>query len=221
MLDVQPDAYFSYVRREIEPLLPAHAARVLEIGCGAGSTLAWLKQRWPDATTTGVDGSDSVRTMLAANADVAVIHDLEVPLPDLGSFDLILALDVLEHLRDPAGVLASLVARLAPGGSVIVSVPNVANYSVVLPLLFRRRFDYVDAGILDRTHLRFFTESSALGLMHMAGLGVVDGVITGFQGRRNRTLDRASLGLFRHHFAMQYIMRGERGADARFQWRRY
>ena len=208
---VETPDYYAFSRREIAPLLPARAERVLEIGCSSGGTLAWLKQKWPAAQTVGVDGYEPIRETLAKNADSAIIHDLEQPLPDLGRFDLILALDILEHLRNPVDTLRDLVTRLGPGGRVIVSVPNVAHHSILRDLLLRRRFDYQEAGILDRTHLRFFTESSAVGLMNEAGLKVTDGVINGLEGRRTAMLDKLTAGALRHYFAKQYIMAGEVG----------
>lgn len=213
-------SYFAHARRDIAPLLPDRADRILEIGCSSGATLAWLKERWPSAETVGVDGYAPLEPYIRKRASKALIHDLEQPLPDLGRFDLILALDILEHLREPDAVLADLVRRLTPDGICIVSVPNIATYQVSLPLLFRRQFRYTDAGTLDRTHLRWFTEESALGMMRAAGLGVMDGVIAGFDGRGRRAFNLMTFGLFRHHLATQYIMRGSRnGPDGPVRWR--
>ena len=214
------ESYYSHARREIEPLLPERASRILEVGCSSGATLHWLRQRWPDAEAYGVDGYAPLAPVIRERAGHALIHDLEQPLPEVGRFDLILALDVLEHLRAPDDVLADLVSRLTPDGVCIVSVPNVATYMVSVPLLFRRQFRYTDAGTLDRTHLRWFTEESALALMQSAGLHVSDGVITGFEGRARRLFNVLTLGAFRHHLATQYIMRGTRsGKDGPVRWR--
>ncbi len=213
------DEYFAHARREIEPLLPNQARRVLEIGCSSGATLAWLKQRWPNVETFGVDGYAPLEKTIQSRADHALIHDLDHPLPDIGTFDLILALDVLEHLRDPQSVLNDLSSRLAPGGVCIVSVPNIANYKVLAPLLFMRRFRYVTEGILDRTHLRWFTEESARSLMADAGLGTTAGLITGFIGGRQRVFNALTFGLFKHYLTQQYIMRGETGAAQSFRWK--
>jgi SAM-dependent methyltransferase len=199
------DGYFSHVRSEIEPLLPQTARRVLDVGCGEGATLGWLRRRWPSAILAGVDRDEGCVSRLAQVADLALQHDLETPLPELEPFDLILALDVLEHLREPAIVLGRLTGLLAPGGRIIVSLPNVAHHSVIRGLL-RRRFDYADAGILDRTHLRFFTERSALALMRDAGLSVEQGMTSGFSRRKPRRANKLTLGLFRHYLTEQYIM---------------
>jgi 2-polyprenyl-3-methyl-5-hydroxy-6-metoxy-1,4-benzoquinol methylase len=211
---MQQDFYFEFTRSEIASLLPAAATRILEIGCGRGNTLAWLKRRYAQAETVGVEYWPGAREDLQRNVDVAIMADLEQGLPPelMGQFDLILALDVLEHLRDPGLVLSRLVERLAPGGQFIVSLPNISHLSVSAPLLFRRRFRFTDAGIMDRTHLRWFTEETAVELLNGAGLRVTDGVVNGLDGPRARALDAITFGKLRHWLSKQYIMRGEPGA---------
>lgn len=212
------DHYFAHARREIAPLLPERASRVLEIGCSSGATLGWLRQRWPKAEMLGVDGHAPLEPLIRARAGAALIHDLDQPLPEMGSFDLILALDILEHLRHPDSLLADLATRLRPGGVCIVSVPNMANYQIIGPLLFQRRFRYTDAGPMDRTHLRWFTEESLVQLLQDAGLSCTTGVVTGFTSRRRRLVDALSLGRLRHYLAVQYIVRGARGLNGPMHW---
>lgn len=205
--------YYQHVRSEIAALLPPTADRILEVGCGSGATLGWLRSRYPQAATTGVEGFAGNLDAIRAVADHAIIANLDEPLPELGPFDLILALDVLEHLRSPEGVLKTLVGLLAPGGTVIVSLPAVSHISVAGPLLFQRKFPYADAGILDRTHLRLFVEESSLQLMNGAGLRVTAGVVNGLEGRATRLFDSLTLGVFRHWLSKQYIMRGESSSE--------
>ena len=89
-------------------------------------------------------------------------------LPD-GAYDAIVLADVVEHLRHPEEALRTLVPKLRSGGRIVLSVPNVAHWSVRLGLL-RGRFRYEDVGLLDRTHLRFFTRETLLELLDDAGL---------------------------------------------------
>ncbi len=201
-------AYFHHVRTDIAPLLPASANRIVDVGCGAGETLAWLKRVYPQAYLVGLEGNASVSPELAVNSDEFHIVDLNGDLPNIGSPDLLLFLDVLEHLPNPEKLLRQLSAELAPGGTVIVSLPNIAHYSVSIPLLLWGRFNYADAGILDRTHLRFFVRESAVALMNEAGLKVDKIIESGLRGPRTRTLDRLTFGLLRHRLAGQYILSG-------------
>jgi 2-polyprenyl-3-methyl-5-hydroxy-6-metoxy-1,4-benzoquinol methylase len=202
--------YYHHTRREIRPLLPDHANRILEIGAGAGATLKWLKSFYLDAETTGVEINAALYEQLKENADVAIIDNIGACLTRLKSYDLILLLDVLEHISDATTLLRDIVNRLEPGGRVIVSVPNVAHLSVSVPLLFQRRFTYRDAGILDRTHVKLFVEDSAIGLLNEANLKVTMGLLSGLQGSKSKLITLLSFGRLKHYLTRQYIMCGER-----------
>jgi 2-polyprenyl-3-methyl-5-hydroxy-6-metoxy-1,4-benzoquinol methylase len=167
------DSYFDSARAEIAPLLPERFDRVLEIGCGAGATMNWLRSRRTIQYAAGVELVSEAASKASAVFDTVLTGNIEtLNLPE-GKFDLIVALDVLEHLVDPWSVVRRLHGALNPGGAVIVSLPNVGHYSVALPLIARGRWDYTSDGLLDRTHLRFFNRQSAIELMTSTGL-VVD-----------------------------------------------
>lgn len=202
--------YFEHTRREIASLLPTRLGRVLEVGCGTGATLRWLKAEHPEIETTGVEYEPAAGAVLKTNVDHALVGSITDLLPTLGTYDTILCLDVLEHLTDGDAILRGLVEHLAPGGAVLVSLPNVAHLSVAVPLLLRRRFPYADAGILDRTHVRFFVEDSVVRLMNDAGLHIEAGWLSGMQGPRAKLLDRLTFGLLRHHLTKQYVFRARR-----------
>lgn len=200
--------YFRWVRDEIEPLLPAFSPRVLEVGCGAGRTLEHLKQRGLAAWTCGIELVDDVAREAAAHVDQIVVGDverLEIPIAPR-SLDLILALDVLEHLVDPWTMMTRLAGLLRPGGHVIASIPNVRHHSVVLPLVMRGRWRYAPSGVLDRTHLRFFTKQSAAALLETAGLTVDAQRTTGLSWPV-AALDRIAFGTLRPFFELQYLLR--------------
>jgi SAM-dependent methyltransferase len=209
------EVYFRRVRRDIEQLLPASVQRILDVGAGVGATSAWLKTRYPSCTTIALEGNGAIREELGRNVDEAVILDLNEPIPDVGTPDLVLCLDVLEHLMQPVEVLKRVTRTMADGGTVIVSVPNVAHASVSLPLLLRARFEYRDAGILDRTHLRFFDRISVVALMNQAGFVVRRGVRLGFEGPRARLLDAVTGRTLRDHLTKQYVVAGTRDAAVR------
>lgn len=167
--------YFEHARTEISSLIkfPPNA-RVLELGCGSGYTLHWLKQSGRCQWAAGIEAY--APRMNSGLIDEFFHSDAEQPLPDLqySKYDAILCLDVLEHLRDPWSALSRLVERLAPGGQVIVSLPNIRNYKTVLNLLVNGDFSYAEDGILDRTHLRFFTRRTAEQMIRNSGLEVTE-----------------------------------------------
>ncbi len=108
---------------------------------------------------------------------------------------MILALDVLEHLVDPWTVVAKLDRLLRPGGVLVASIPNVRHHSVVVPLLFKGGWRYLPMGPLDRTHLRFFTRSTAIELVETSGMRVdkIDAVMSA----RSRVVSRLTLSIAR------------------------
>lgn len=147
---------------------------VLDIGCGAGALGACLKRINPLVVVHGLDISAEAGVAAAGRLDRFACVDLDCsPLPDFATkYDLIIVGDVLEHLKRPDTLLKSLHTVLKEGGGLIVSVPNIANYSIRLRLLFGR-FAYTETGILDRSHLRFFTHASICSLVTACGYDVV------------------------------------------------
>jgi 2-polyprenyl-3-methyl-5-hydroxy-6-metoxy-1,4-benzoquinol methylase len=163
--------YFGNARPEVRALVPASAQRVLDVGCGAGGLGAALKaERGCEVHGLEVfpEAAEQARELL----DGALCLDLdtldEVP-AELGTFDAIVFADVLEHLRDPAGVIRTLLPALAEDGAIILSIPNVKHWTVICPLLVHDSWSYEDAGLLDRTHVHFFTAHDVVAML--AGLG--------------------------------------------------
>lgn len=214
--------YFGHARTEIRPLLPENCNRILEIGCGAGATLKWLKGIFPESKTYGVEFFAPNHEHLQKNVDFFWIADVEEFDMDLGKFDLILFLDVLEHLNSPEITLHRFSNLLNQGGSVIVSVPAVSYIGVSLKLLLFRSFSYGEAGILDRTHKRLFVEDTAVTLVEGAGLSIKGGLLGGLHGRKSRLANFLTLGLFKHYLTKQYIVRGQKesgSVQASIDWK--
>jgi len=148
----------------------------LDVGAADGFLAERLTaQGW---SVTALERDPELAARARGRCKEVVVADLESAPPPLpGPFDAIVYGDVLEHLRDPRATLLALDRALAPGGTVIVSVPNVAHLWVRLSLLVGR-FDYADRGILDRTHLRFYTRRTLLALLGEVGLAVVELAVT-------------------------------------------
>jgi 2-polyprenyl-3-methyl-5-hydroxy-6-metoxy-1,4-benzoquinol methylase len=190
--------YFSNARTDIEPLLPAKSSvglRALEIGCSGGHTLAWLKKAGYCNWVAGVEPYTDL-AVSGGVIDQFFKLDIEKELPDIAehSIDLLLCLDVLEHLVNPWEAIRRLDRLLKPGGTLIVSVPNLRNYHIIANLAFRGQFTYTDSGTLDRTHLRFFTRESAIELAQTAGAKLTALIGTETDRWQKRLLTRLGLG---------------------------
>jgi len=149
--------------------------RVLELGCAGGHMSRVLRERGCQVTAIELDGAAA--QFAAPFCERVVVGDLDHLdfERELGRerFDVIVAADVLEHLKEPGKVLGTLGAFLRPEGFVVVSVPNVAHISVRLALL-SGNFPYGETGLLDQTHLRFFTRDSVEQLFDRAGFVIGD-----------------------------------------------
>lgn len=150
--------------------------RALDVGAADGFLAELLtRQGWQ---VTALERDPAQAAKARGRCHEVIVADLDQAAPRLeGSFDAIVYGDVLEHLNDPLPVLVALDRALAADGRVIVSVPNVAHLWVRFSLALGR-WDYADRGILDRTHLRFFTKRSFAALLRDAGLSVEELVAT-------------------------------------------
>ncbi len=213
MSNTGDSVYFSRVRKEILPLLPATPGRYLEIGCGTGETLKHIRAQGLCSWAGGIEFSPEPAKRAAEHLDFVQQGDVEaMALPfEPGSLDVVLCLDVLEHLRDPWAMVARLGKLLKPGGVLITSLPNIRHYKVVLPLLFRGDWAYQDAGILDRTHLRFFVRRTAIELMQTDGLRVEAVLAHGIKRWKLKwILNQLLFGALTDHLAEQFLLRARR-----------
>ena len=156
-------------------MIERRPTRVLDVGCGAGLLGKQLRSLYPECVCVGVE-PDPQRAALASEhfeevllAPVDSIHALD-RLEMLPQFDLIICADVLEHLVDPAATLRRLASILAPGGSIITSLPNVRHLSTFVDLYLRGRWPQRERGIHDKTHLHYFARPNIIELGEGAGL---------------------------------------------------
>ncbi|MBW7657749.1 class I SAM-dependent methyltransferase [Hydrogenophilus thermoluteolus] len=173
-----PNHRYAYAIDLASPTAPARAlayvppgSTVLELGPGAGSMTRMLAAR--HCAVTAVERDPECQTLSAPFCTELIAGNLEAPdawMPQLEGrrFDVILACDVLEHLRDPALLLRHLPALLAPGGAFIVTIPNAAHLGIIAALLCDD-FPYREKGLLDTTHLRFFTRPTLAALLNETG----------------------------------------------------
>ena len=150
-------------------------SRVLDAGCSTGYLSEQLVRR--GCTVTGLELDPVAAAVAEQFCERVIIGDVErMDLPfEPDEFDVVLGGDIIEHLRDPQAALARLRPFLRPGGRLVLSTPNIANWAIRLSLL-AGGFDYTDRGILDRTHAHLFTRRSLLRCIEGAGyrLAVLD-----------------------------------------------
>lgn len=145
---------------------------ILEVGCATGYMTRKFKEN--NCNVTGIEYNPESAEIAKQYCNQIIVGDIEVlkdfPL-EKEYFDFILFADVLEHLRFPLRTLVKFKKYLKQDGKIFISVPNVANYRVRMNLLIGR-FDYTEIGLLDKTHLRFFTLKTAKHLVSDAGLKI-------------------------------------------------
>ena len=164
--------YFEHSRPEILDLVPQAASVVLDVGCGAGHVGRALKKR-QKCTVYGAEINRDAAERAEPHLDRVWHGDIQSMELDLAeeSLDVIICGDVLEHLRDPRQVLRGLRKYLRPDGQLIASIPNAGHHTVIRGLL-AGNWTYEPAGILDETHLRFFTVREIEKLFFRAGFRV-------------------------------------------------
>jgi 2-polyprenyl-3-methyl-5-hydroxy-6-metoxy-1,4-benzoquinol methylase len=160
-------AAYERARPEILAHVPLAARHVLDLGCATGATGAALKARQP-VEVVGVELEPAYAAEAERVLDRVIVGDVEAVAVD-GRFDALVAADVLEHLRDPWSALQRYAGLLEPGGTAVISLPNVGHWSSYANLA-RGTWPRRPEGIFDATHLRWFTLRDALALLAQADL---------------------------------------------------
>ena len=165
-------SYYESDRAEMIAFLPSEPGRLLDVGCGEGLFGQAVKKRFPRCETWGIELVAKVAEKAASRND----RVLNVPLEQSGIsaeyFDVVTMNDVLEHITWPGSMLAEVQRVLKPDGTLVISLPNVQFLLNVLNLVLRNDWQYQDSGILDHTHMRFYTAKSASRLVEEAGFRV-------------------------------------------------
>ncbi len=147
-------------------------SRILDVGVAGGYLGEILKRQGHHVV--GIESDPQLAAEARAYYEDFYLVDVEqFGFPQRGEFDYILFADVLEHLRDPTEVLRRVLPCLTSSGEIIISLPNVANLFIRLQLMFGR-FEYAERGILDKTHLRFFTLDTMRQMIHDASCRILE-----------------------------------------------
>jgi 2-polyprenyl-3-methyl-5-hydroxy-6-metoxy-1,4-benzoquinol methylase len=160
MSNIPVRQYFLNLRQEVAPLLPKTFKKTLEIGCGAGgfsqTYLTSAQENWgiePDRNAASI-GAPSFHKLIVGTYDQAASE-----LPEQ-YFDLVVCNDVIEHMPDHDAFLQQIKKKMTRNAVIVGSIPNIRHFTAMVKLLLFKDWPYADDGILDRTHLRFFTEKS-------------------------------------------------------------
>lgn len=171
------DRYYANVNADLLAAIPKSAQWVLELGCGAGALgQAFLQSVNPQASYVGVEMMSGPAQLAREHLQRVIEGNLELLANDAldlseGCLDTLIYGDVLEHLIDPWAELQKRKSLLKPKGTVLACIPNIGHWSIVAKIL-TDQWHYEDRGILDRTHLRFFTRATVRDLFESAGLKV-------------------------------------------------
>lgn len=213
---VKPAHYYNAPRKEMIPLIPRHAKTVLELGCGDGCFGAALKHSFAASESqgalhiTGIEVDEVCAERARFNIDrvlVANLDDVQFEFQD-ESFDCIVCNDVLEHLRNPWEILKHVLPFLSNNGCVVASIPNVRYWGVLKNLLFDGDWRYTGEGVLDITHLRFFTKHSIQRMFEEAGFDEIKiiGINSLVRGWKFDLLRMISLGRLDDIQYLQYAV---------------
>ena len=173
----KPKGYYDNIRTEMLAFLPNDAKIVLDVGCGNGAFAEIIKGK-NDAEVWGIELMETHGKEAQEKLDKVFIGKCEDFIESLPNeyFDVIYFNDVLEHLVDPYSVLTILKQKLSKNGVVISSLPNIRFYKSFMRVLIHKDWKYEDYGIMDRTHLRFFTKKSIKRMYEDLGFQVLSHV---------------------------------------------
>lgn len=197
--------YYQFSRPEMKQFLPISYSKVLEVGCGEGNfriNLEGSHEYW------GIEQSDTASAIAKSNLDKVLTGTYEKCAQELPNkyFDLIVCNDVIEHMEDHKGFLLNLKKKLSPSGSLVISIPNVRYIPNLMEFLFKKDWHYRDAGILDSTHLRFFTKKSLIRVLNE----------TGWKIEKMKGINRYGSHRFGHKLALSYLSQIVFGPDSAY-----
>ncbi|MFS4416758.1 class I SAM-dependent methyltransferase [Maribacter sp. 2307ULW6-5] len=172
--DQKDSDYFKHERPEMLALMPKTCNTLLDVGCGEGTFARQIKESH-GAEVWGIELMEGPGKRAEEVLDKVFIGSCTSFLKELpaGYFEVIYCNDVLEHLEDPYSFLDGLKSKLAPNGVIISSIPNIRYHSAFKKIVLQKKFEYERHGIFDKTHLRFFTQSSIAKMYTDLGFQII------------------------------------------------
>ncbi len=195
-LNKQAD-YFSLEREIFKNAVKESGLSILDVGCGTGVLGKYFRTH-QQCRVYGIEinqeayeiAKDNLDEVTRANVETMELHY------ETNQFDIVIMGDVLEHLVNPVTAIGKLMQVVKPGGKILITVPNVRHWKVVYRLVCKDEWRYMSWGILDYTHLRFFTKTSIVAMMKENGFQVANAEWVIQRPSKSNLIDRATLGLF-------------------------
>jgi 2-polyprenyl-3-methyl-5-hydroxy-6-metoxy-1,4-benzoquinol methylase len=199
--------YYYSVRYDLIKLIPSETKKILEVGCAGGMTGKALREKGFDEIV-GIEILEEPAQNAKSHYDKLIIGDVEkITLPfEKGHFDCILYGDVLEHLTDPWKLLKDHNALIKTGGIIICSIPNIRHYRIIKRLTIKGEWEYREDGIMDKTHLRFFTIKSIRSLLENSGFEITKIIKKPSGAAWIKLLNRICGNRFIDYLVRQYIV---------------
>ena len=207
--------YFHLQRAEVLPFIPEHYQKVLDVGCGEGLFIEQLNkasERW------GIEPDRDAAQIAAKKVDTLLTGRFEEVYPDLPDhyFDLVICNDVIEHMEDHDRFFEMIKTKMAENATLVASLPNVRYAKNLWNLLFKKDWKYGEAGILDRTHLRFFTKKSMLRALRGHGFEILRvGGVNRVNPRLFLALTILGLGTLNDTLYFQYVCVARKSPSSR------
>lgn len=209
---IKVDGYFDLVRDDLILLVPGTTRHLLEIGCGTGRTGEKLRELYGIEKVVGIEMVPKAARLAMQRLDQVLVDDIEeitLNFPEQ-YFDCMICADVLEHCRDPWGVLTKLHPYLSDDGVLIASIPNIRHLVVILRIIFDR-WEYMKDGILDAGHLRFFTLHTIKNMFKETGFEIIEVKTNRSMSWKFRLLNLCSFGLLSPFAIFQYLLVARKG----------
>jgi len=202
----KPKDYYKILRKDLINLIPDKVKCLLDVGCGTGKLGAFLKKN-RKITVIGIELSSKAGKIARKYLDKVYVGDIEKIKFNFKKnyFDCIVCGDVLEHLIDPVKILIKLKPFLKKDGILIASIPNIQHYTIIYRLIFGK-WQYSDAGLLDKTHLRFFTLNTIKELFSETGYKIIRIQRNYLYSKLIIIITLSLIKLFKNFLTLQYII---------------
>lgn len=171
----KPNNYFNEYRDDLISYFPKNAKSVLDVGCSSGEFGHKLKNKYKDVFICGIEPNEEAAKSAKKKLDHVICSTFDDGVKEFENkiFDCICFNDVLEHLLNPSDVLQKCKSLLNPNGVIMASIPNVLFFPVMYNLIYREDWKYEKSGVLDDTHLKFFTPKSMVRLFETNGYRII------------------------------------------------